>query len=270
MSFSLLMSLYYKDIPEYLIQSLDSIFNQTLPPDEVILVEDGPLTTKLNSIVESYQKKYPEIHRVKLPVNKGLGNALNEGLKHCSYELVARMDSDDICLQDRFEKQVRFMQENPEIDVCSSWIEEFEDSIDNIKSLKKVPQTHGEVSQYIGQRNPLNHPAVIFKKTAVLNAGGYKHFPLFEDWYLWARMFVNGSRFANIPESLLHFRTSPNMFKRRGGLKYTINSTKFQWELHKLGIISIFHAVKSSVMRGIVYLMPNSIRTYIYRHLLRS
>lgn len=267
---SVLISLYAKEHPECLRQSLESVFNQTFQPNEIILVEDGLLTQELYSILNSFEKNHPEFHRIKLPENSGLGNALNEGLKHCTNDLVARMDTDDICFPDRFEKQVKFMTNHPKVDACSSWIEEFEGYIDNVKSLKKVPITHNEIAAYIGHRNPFNHPAVMFRKHSVLKAGGYKHFPLFEDWYLWARMFVSGAQFANIPEALLHFRTSSKMFKRRGGIKYAVDSTKFQWELHRLGIISTFSAVKSSVVRGIVYLMPNKVRTFIYTNLLRS
>lgn len=270
MVFSVLLSLYYKENPEFLKICLESIINQTLQSSEVIIVEDGPLTIELYSILEEYQSLIPNFLRVPLSENVGLGNALDHGLKYCNNELIIRMDTDDICFPDRFEKQVKFMTDHPEVDVCSSWIEEFEGNIENVKSLKKVPETHEEISQYIGKRNPMNHPAVIFRKSAVLKAGGYRHFPLFEDWYLWARMFVNGARFGNIPEPLLHFRISSQMFKRRGGMRYAIDSTKFQWELHKLGIISTFDAVKSSIMRGTVYLLPNKIRTYIYTHLLRS
>ena len=270
MPFSVLMSLYSKERPEYLRQSLESVFNQTLLPDEVVMVLDGPVTEELYSVTKEYSTKYPQLKIIPLPENRGLGKALNEGLKYCTYDIVARMDTDDICFLDRFEKQVKFMTDHPEIDICSSWIEEFEGDIENVKSLKKVPETHEEISQFIGKRNPLNHPTVMFRKSAVLKAGDYQHFPLFEDWYLWARMFLNGARFGNISEPLLHFRTSAQMFKRRGGLKYAIDSTKFQWKLHELGIISTFGAIKSSIIRGTVYLMPNKIRSYIYTHILRS
>lgn len=179
------MSLYYKERPDYLRQSLDSVFNQTLPPDEVVMVEDGPLTDELYHVLDEYETKYPQFKRIPLAVNGGLGKALNEGLKHCSNELVARMDTDDICFPERFEKQIQFMTINPKTDISSGWIAEFQDDISNIKSIKKVPQSHEEVARYIKSRNPLNHPCVIFRKKAVERANGYQHFPLFEDWYLW-------------------------------------------------------------------------------------
>lgn len=264
------MSLYAKERPQYLRESLDSVFNQTLKPTEVILVEDGPLTDELTEVVNNYANIHPELKIVPLPVNGGLGNALNEGLKHCSHELIARMDTDDIAKPDRFEKQVKFMSENPDIDISSTWLKEFDGTTENIKSIKRVPKTHQEISSYIKSRNPLNHPAVIFKKSAVEKSGGYQHFPLFEDYYLWARMFVNGAKFGNLQECLLYFRTSADLFKRRGGFKYAMNSAKFQWQLHKLGIISSITVLKASLIRGVVYIMPNNIRKIIYSKLLRS
>lgn len=270
MPFSVLMSLYYKERPDYLRQSLDSVFNQTLPPDEVIMVEDGPLTDELYRVLDEYGSIHPELKRIPLPVNGGLGKALNEGLKHCSHELVARMDTDDVCFPNRFEQQIRFMQANPQIDISSAWLAEFQNDITDVKSIKKVPETHKEIACYIKSRNPLNHPCVIFHKTAVENVGGYKHFPLFEDWYLWARMMKNGAVFANLQTSLLYFRTSPEMFMRRGGFKYAKDSALFQWTLHKLGLISSINALKASIMRGMVYILPNNIRALIYSKLLRS
>lgn len=270
MSFSVLMSLYAKERPLFLRQSLDSVFGQTLKPDEVIFVEDGPLTSELYSVVEKYCQLHPEMKVIPLPVNGGLGKALNVGLKHCSNELIARMDTDDIALPDRFEKQVEFMAENPDVDICSGWLNEFESDIANIKSVKKVPATHSEISDYIKSRNPLNHPVVMFRKSAVEKAGGYRHFPLFEDWYLWARMMASGAKFANIQRPLVNFRISPNMYKRRGGIGYAMDSARFQWTLHRLGIISVFHAIKSALMRGVVYILPNTVRALIYSKLLRS
>lgn len=264
------MSVYVKEKPEYLVSSLDSIFNQTLLPNEVVLVLDGPLTDELYKIVQEYSMNHSELKVVSLSVNGGLGRALNEGLKHCTHELVARMDSDDICFQDRFEKQVYFMKEHPDVDISSSWIEEFENNIENVTSIRKVPITHEKIARFIKKRNPLNHPAVIFRKSSVLKSGGYMHFPLFEDWYLWARMMTNGCRFANIPECLLHFRTSLNMMKRRGGFKYAKDNFKFQNELCRLGLISRLNAFTSGIVRGIVYLMPNTLRTLVYINLLRS
>lgn len=270
MSFAVLMSLYAKEQPSFLRQSLDSIFSQSLRADEVILVEDGPLTPELDTIVTEYAAKYPELKIIPLPVNGGLGKALNEGLKHCSCDLVARMDTDDIAVPERFLKQIFFMESHPEVDICGSWLQEFQDSTENKLYIKKVPTSHDEIAEYSKSRNPLNHPSVVFRKKAVLKAGGYIPFPLFEDYYLWVRMMMNGSKFANLPECLVYFRVSLDMYKRRGGLKYAKDSAMFQWTLRKLGMISTFSAIKSSLIRGIVYILPNTLRSFVYTRFLRS
>ncbi|MDE5773663.1 MAG: glycosyltransferase [Muribaculaceae bacterium] len=269
MAFSVLLSLYYKENPEYLRQSLDSVFSQTLRPDEVILVEDGPLTPELNAVLDESEKKYPELYRVKLPENGGLGKALNEGLKYCSYDLVIRTDTDDICFPDRFEKQVSFMDNHPDISASSGWIVEFEGNTDNRISIKKVPEDNDEIIKYGSYRNPMNHPATIFRKKDVEEVGGYKHFPLFEDWFLWARLMAKGYKLCNLQSPLLYFRTSPDMYKRRGGIKYAYDSFRFQLMLHKLGLITYLHAFKAGILRGTVYIMPNFIRKSIYQNILR-
>ena len=269
MGFSVLMSVYGKEQPRYLRKSLESVFQQSLKPDEVVLVEDGPLTEELYSVLDEFEGR-DELKRVALAENGGLGRALNEGLKHCSYNLVVRMDTDDICFPDRFERQILFMEAHPEIAASSGWIEEFEGEIDHPVSVKRVPETPEEIASYGKSRNPLNHPAVIFRKEAVEAVGGYRHFPLFEDWYLWARLMANHYKLANLQTPILHFRTSPDMFKRRGGIKYAIDSFKFQMTLHRLGLISNAQAIKAGVMRGAVYVMPNFMRRLVYKTILRN
>ena len=267
--FSALLSLYIKENPEFLRQSLDSLFHQTLLPDEVVLVEDGPLTSELEQIVSDYSSRYPILKVVPLPQNQGLGKALNEGLKYCSYELIARMDTDDIAKPDRFQKQVEVFEKHPEIDVCGAWIDEFEGDIDKIISTRKLPEWHDDIALYAKSRNPINHPVAMFKKSAVINAGSYQHFPLFEDYYLWVRMLMNGAKFYNIQESLLWFRFSPEMFKRRGGWGYAMKELKFQKTLRSIGFISTFNYLKNVIIRLITRIIPNSWRSFIYKKLLR-
>ena len=267
-SFSVLLSLYYKERPELLCQSLDSVFNQTLHPDEVVLVEDGVLTRELYSLLDNYERYHSNFKRVSLPANGGLGKALNEGLKHCSYELVARMDTDDICFPDRFEKQLKFMTEHPEISVCSSWVDEFIDSKDNVVSKKILPETHEEIFEYGKDRCPINHPAVIFRKQAVIDAGGYGEFP--EDYSLWGRMLKQGFRFYNMQESLLWFRTSKDVFHRRGGWQYVEAIYRLEKELFNINYISFPRFVKNVLFRSIIAIIPNDLRSYFYRVWLRT
>lgn len=267
--FSVLLSFYHKENPEYFRQSLKSLEEQTLPADETILVEDGPVTPELDKLAEDFKSRMPNVKIIRLPMNVNLGKALNEGLKHCTNNLVARMDADDVAKKHRFETQVNFMADNPDVDIVSAWMEEFQDTPEEVFSVKSLPGNHDDIAKYLKTRNPFNHPTVMFRKDAVLKAGGYLHKPLFEDWYLWARMYLDGARFANIQESLLYFRATDEMYRRRGGFAYALQSAKFQWTLNRLGVISPFKAIQSNLLRSTVYLLPNSIRRWIYATFLR-
>lgn len=251
-------------------QCLDSLFSQTLLPTEIILVKDGPLTEDLNTVVEDYEKDFSILKIIPLEKNVGLGRALNEGLKHCSYNLIARMDTDDIAKPYRFQKQIEVFQKHPEIDVCGAWIEEFQGNTDNVTSIRKLPKLHNDILEYTKIRNPINHPVVMFRKSAVLDAGGYQHFPLFEDYYLWVRMLKNGAKFYNIQESLLYFRTSPDMFKRRGGWKYAMNEYRFQKTMFNMNIISYKQFILNVMARFPVRIAPNQLRSWLYKKALRK
>lgn len=270
MAFSVLMSLYAKEHPSFLCQSLDSVMNQTLKPDEIVLVEDGPLTDELSSILDSYEEKYPLLRRIKLKNNSGLGKALNEGIKHCSYDLVARMDTDDIAFPDRFKKQVEVFDEYPQVDVVSAWIEEFDSNTGKTLSQRTLPEFSYEIYEYGKKRCPINHPVVMFKKDVVLFAGNYRPFPLFEDYYLWVRLLLNGAKFYNIQESLLRFRTSPDMYRRRGGVKHAMDEVKFQWHIRNLKYITVKQFLFNTGIRFTTRVVPNKLRTWIYQHVLRK
>lgn len=269
-SFSVLLSLYHKESPLFLHQSLESIFTQTLSPSEVVLVEDGSLTDELYAIVQEFENQYPKLKVVPLPTNQGLGKALNEGLKHCSYDIVARMDTDDIAKLDRFEKQLAIFQKHPEVDVVGAWIDEFEGEASNVLSVRKVPKEHEDIFRFAKRRCPVNHPVVMFRKSAVLKAGGYKHFPLFEDYYLWVRMLKNGARFYNIQEGLLFFRFSPDMFKRRGGWKYAVTEMRLQTLFYKIGFIDLLSLIRNICIRLVTRLLPNNLRSLLYKRFIRN
>ena len=267
--FSVLSSVYIKESPYFLQQSLDSIFSQTLLPDEVVLVKDGLLTEELNEVIELYVKKYSCLKIIPLTVNQGLGKALNEGLKYCSHDIIARMDTDDIAMPERFEKQMEVFSKYPELDVVGAGIKEFEGATQNVVSERNLPEHSEDIYKFAKKRCPVNHPVVMFRKSAVLAAGGYMHFPLFEDYYLWVRMLMNGAKFYNIQESLLYFRFSPDMFRRRGGWKYAINEFHFQQMIWKLHFISFFEFIKNIFIRFSVRIMPNILRIFIYKKMLR-
>lgn len=270
MKFSALLSVYHKESPIFLKQSLDSILNQTLRPNELILVKDGELTIELEQLIDLYVSQYSDLFKVvALTKNQGLGKALNVGFSYCSYDIVARMDTDDIARSDRFSKQIAVFEKCPDIDVVSAWIDEFDGEVLNIVSTRKLPELHSDIYMYAKKRCPVNHPVVMFKKKAVLDAGGYKHFPLFEDYYLWVRMLMNGAKFYNIQEALLSFRFSTEMFGRRGGMRYAINELRLQREFAKMGFISSYELFRNVMIRFTSRLIPNKLREIVYLKLLR-
>lgn len=272
MKFSVLMSVYNKENPEYLDIALEStLVNQTVKPDEVIIVKDGPLTVKLEAIIEQYIYKFPhKIKIVTLSENKGLGTALNEGLKHCSNELVARVDTDDINCIDRFEKQLNIFNNNDNIDIVGGYISEFDKDHTIFTNIKKMPEIHKNIVKMSKHRNPMNHMTVMFKKSSVENSGGYKHIFYLEDYYLWIRMISNNYKFYNIQEILVYARTGSDMVKRRGNKKYIIGWFKIQKLMFKLKYINLLDFIVNMVcIIGFVFI-PTSIRKKIYKYILRK
>lgn len=269
MEFSVLVSVYKKENPIFLEESLNSILSQSLCPTEVVLVKDGPLTLELDDVIRKYDDLI-NLKIISLEYNSGLGIALNKGLEYCSYEIVARMDTDDIAKYDRFEKQIAILKQYPNIDVVGSWVNEFVGkSIDNIVSVRKLPENSNDIYIFAKRRNPINHPTVMFRKNAVYAAGGYQDFPLFEDYYLWIRMLVKGYSFYNIPQSLLYFRTSTDVYKRRGGWKYAINECRLRRKMLCLNLISRSEFWKEMPLRFLIRIVPSFVRKYFYLKVLR-
>jgi glycoside transferase family 2 len=263
--FSVLLSVYYHETVENIQQALQSIINQTVSPYEIILIKDGPLSKELDSIIEEYSYKHDFIKIIYLPKNVGLGKALNKGLEFCTCDIIARMDTDDIAKPNRFERQLQIFENNPDLDLVGAWIDEFEGNIENILSIRKVPEYHLDIYKFAKRRSPINHPVAMFKKSAVLAVGGYKHFPLFEDYYLWVRMLMNNAIFYNIQESLLYFRYSSDVIKRRGGWNYAINEYKLQKEFRNIGFINNIEFIENILIRFIPRILPNTLRSIIYK-----
>ena len=272
-NFSVLLSVYYKEKPEFLEKSIESIyFNQTLKPDEIVLVEDGPLTKELYNSIEKLKNKIGIniLKVVSLEKNMGLGNALRIGIKRCSNELIARMDTDDISYPNRFEKQVNFFKENPDTDVLGTFMSEFVGNTNNIICIKDAPNNETDMKKYMKLRDPVNHPSVMFKKSKVLEAGNYKEIFLNEDSYLWGRMLSKDCIFKNIQEPLVYFRTTDDTYKRRGGWKYIKAEYKLQKDFLRLGIINKVEFIRNITLKNIVRLIPNQLRKFIYLKLLRK
>ena len=263
------MSLYVKERVEYFRECMESIFAQTVRPDEIVIVKDGPLGEELEAVLSEYIEKEPELYTVvPLETNRGLGLALAEGLLHCKNELVARMDTDDICRSDRFELQLNEFSKDAELDICGSHILEFEGSIDNVVAQRSVPITDEEIKKYQKRRDGFNHMAVMYKKSSVLKAGNYKSCMLMEDTYLWVRMFLCGAKAVNIDDSLVYARVGKDMFERRGGWAYFKKYRSGRRIVRKTGYISAWDYYYTIAVQFAVALMPNKLRGWVFKKLL--
>ena len=261
------MSLYKKEHPEYLRLALDSMINQTIKPDEIVLVEDGPLTNDLYSVVGEYSSF---LHIVKNETNLGLGLSLNNGLNECRNELVARMDTDDISKPNRCEKQLKRFEEKPELAIVGSHIDEFVEDTSNVISQRRVPLTSNEIYEYAKKRSAFNHPAVMYRKSAVLAEGGYSDLKRNQDVDLFGRMLFKGYKAENIDEALLWFRSSDELAARRKSWENTwsyIDTIKKFW---KMGYSSFPDYCIVAVAQTGMYIMPTKFQNWVYKKFLRK
>ena len=267
---SVLISVYEKERPQFLGHALSSIEQQTILPDEIVLVKDGSLTPDLDNVINyhSASSKIP-YKIIELKENVGLAEALNEGMEYCNYGWVARMDSDDIALPDRFEKQFAYLAKNPDIDILGSWICEFDDDPDICDKERRVPEVHDEIVRFSQYRCPLNHMTVVFRKDAVLDAGGYQSMHGPEDYYLWMRMLLKGKRFANVPQILVKARTGIGMISRRQGWEYAKNELILEKTAYQIGFWSAADLARNFFTRFLPRLLPVFIVEKLY-NLLRK
>lgn len=271
--FSVLMSVYVKEKPNFFKKSLTSIVNQTLKPNEIILVKDGPLTKELEEVIARFLINEKTIKIISLEKNVGLGEALRIGVEQCNYDLIARMDTDDISKENRFEKQIECFKKNPELDMIGSWTDEFQEVDDEIKvqSIRKTPENQNKILKKLKRSNAFNHPTVMYKKKSILKAGNYsEEFNCLEDYYLWVRMAVNNNKFYNIQESLIYFRITPETIKRRGGIKMLIGDIKLHSRLKKMKFITTFQQYENIVIWGIYRLLPWKIREILQKKIIRN
>lgn len=271
MEFSVLMSVYYKEKPEYLKLTLDSVLEQTVTAAEIVLIKDGPLTKELDEVIEEYDKKYSGLFRIfALEKNVGLGKALNFGVQQCKYDLIARMDTDDIAMPNRFELLIKEFAQDNDLALCGGQIAEFEKEPQIISGYRKVPLARDEIVKFAKKRNPFNHMTVMFKKQAVLDAGNYQDMPYFEDYWLWVRILQKGYVVKNIEQVLVNVRAGAEMLARRGGLSYARASYIFLQATYKSGLIFYSEYLERLVIRISVVMMPTCIRKFLYNKILRK
>ncbi|QBQ64343.1 glycosyltransferase [Actinobacillus indolicus] len=262
MKFSVLMSLYFKEKPEYLTECFESLKNQTVQADEIVVVFDGAITPELEQVVQNFAEILP-LNIVRLAQNQGLGKALNHGLTHCKNEWVFRMDTDDICIPERFEKQVAFVEQNPDTIIFGGQIAEFGSDINDIVSYRRVPTETKAIVEFTQKRCPFNHMTVAYQKNVVLECGGYQD--LQEDYYLWIKLVALGKKVANLPEVLVYARVGNGMVGRRRG----IAQAKAEWRLfklkHRVGMQNVVSGLITFTMRVIPRLLPTTLLTHFYK-----
>lgn len=267
MQFSVLISVYVKEKPEFLKKSLDSIYYQTLRPDEVVLVKDGKLTIELESVIFTARKKFEnqkiDFKCIQLKKNMGLGTALQKGLAKCEYDYVARMDSDDMSVRDRFEFQVDYMKKNTEISVVGGYIDEFSGEGKTLRT-KKMPLKYTDLYKYGKYRNPLNHMTVFFRKKDVIAVGGYKPLKGLEDYYLWSRMLARGYKIANVDKTLVRARLG-NFASRRGGWEYFLTYLRLRMIQSKIHYTNFLEFIIGVIFTALITLSPGRIRGRFYK-----
>ncbi|WP_413287808.1 glycosyltransferase [Bdellovibrio sp. HCB337] len=266
--FSVLMAIYRNDNPAWLRESIDSLLNQTLKASEILIVKDGPLTEELETLLASY--KDPSLVYLPLEKNGGLAMALRQGIEACKNELIARMDSDDVCHPDRFRLQYETFQQHPEVSLVGTSVIEFEHTIEDATFIRELPEGGPELLKYGKHRSPTNHATVMYRKSAVLAAGNYQNFLWNEDYHLWARMIQKGFLFKNIKPALLYVRGGQSMYRRRGGIRYAIQDIKLQKYFYKIGYANILDVTINLATRLPVRLFPNTVRQFVYEKFLRK
>lgn len=269
--YTVLMSVYIKVKPEEFKIAVDSMLAQTLPPSEFIIVKDGPLTDELNNLIDGYWNKYPSLFKtIQLEKNVGLGSAYAEGTLHCTTGYIAIMDCDDYSAANRCEKEAEYFLNYPDTDIVGCCCYDFQGSIKNIIDMRKMPETHSECVKFAHSRCPCIHPSTMLKKKALEKAGGYKKCMLAEDYDLYVRMMMSGCIFHNLSEPLVYVRVSPDFYERRGGIAYLKKVIAFKKSFFECGFYSRLDLIRGIAVHTAVCIMPNFLRAFIYKRLLRT
>lgn len=276
MYYSVLMSVYKSEKAENLQIAMNSMWNQTAPPNDFVLMCDGPLTVELDAVIEEMQNTHRELNVIRFEENHGLGYALQVGVMECKNDFIARMDSDDISRPERCEKELAVFSAHPELSIVGSVIEEFTEvepgsSVPTAINAKRVvPEKNNDIIAFAKQRNPFNHPSVMYKKADVLASGNYQDVRYMQDYYLWTHMLIAGFKGYNIQEPLVWMRADSNLFKRRSGKLYrNIQLNLFKY-MRKQGFITNAQYMKSCILRVGSSMAPNWLRRFMYKKMLRK
>lgn len=267
--YSVLMTVYTKDNPEYFSLALDSMVNQTYKPDEIVLVKDGPVVEELQRVIDDHIAAGAPIVQVRLEKNVGLGLALNEGIKVIKNELIARMDSDDYSMPERCELQVREFEKNPALDIIGCPVLEFVGTIDNIVGERKVPLTNEEIYKFAKKRDPFNHPTVMYRKGAVQAAGCYSNYRKNQDTDLWIKMLSNGVTCMNLADPVFRFRFDEGTYKKRKSWINTKILIEIRYKAWKSGFNSFGEFLMVAIAQLGMYILPVGFQKFLYQKILR-
>ncbi len=270
-NYSVLMSVYKNEKPGILRDSIQSIYDQTVPTDDFVLICDGSLTKRLGEVIDEMQKKFGKKMRViRLSENHGLGYCLRMGVNECKNDLIARMDADDIAVKERCEKELEVFNQNSELSVVGGLVAEFEVTTKDVKSIRKVPETNEEIIKFAKWRNPMNHPSVMFKKNDVLAVGNYPEIRRCQDYYLWINMLMAGYKLYNIQEVLVYMREDRTTFERRSGWQYFKNQKELIDAMREKKFISIPQYAGALLVRFCSAMAPNGLRQTMFKKLMRE
>lgn len=270
MNYSVLLTVYKSDNPDYFKLSLESMINQTVPSNDIVVVKDGPVPEEIQAVIDELQKSHPEIHPLQLEKNMGLGLALNEGIKVCRNELIARMDSDDISLPERCEKQLAMFEADPELDIVGCPVKEFVGTPDNVVGKRDVPLENEAIHKYNRRRDPFNHPTVMYRKSKLLKFGPYGDYRKNQDTDLWIKLLSNGCKGANSPEYLLMFRFDEGTYKKRKSWTNTKCLLDIRKKAWKSGYSSFWDYAFVAVAQTGIYILPEGFQKFVYTKILRK
>jgi glycosyltransferase involved in cell wall biosynthesis len=263
--FALLMTVYGGDREDHVRAAyLSAVHEQSLRPDQVVLVQDGPVDDGLEKCLAELVADSPvEVTFVRLEHNRGLGLALDAGLQASRHDIVARMDADDVAMPHRFQVQVPLVSEGA--DLVGAGLLEFGTDIADIVGQRTPPSDPEDIARYSRLHDPFNHPTVVYRRSAVIAAGGYGDLPLMEDYWLFARMIANGARMVNVAEPLVYYRVGDGAYERRGGRDLLRSELRLQREMLREGFISQPQYLRNVIVRGGYRLVPTIIRRPVYR-----
>jgi glycosyltransferase involved in cell wall biosynthesis len=269
--YSVSMSVYSGEKPEFLKKSLDSMLSQSHPCKELILVCDGALGHDLDKTIGEYEAAYPEVMRVlRMEKKPGVGACANAAIKAAETEYIVKMDSDDVALPQRCEKQLRLMQEKPWLDMCGAFIEEFDSETGGTIAVKRTPAEDSEIREYAKRRNPFNNQTLVYKKSAAVRAGGYDTVRRCEDYEFVVRMLRSGAKGENIPEVLVKYRVTPENLTRRRNFSNTRSFISVRYRIWRSGFSGFSDFILPCAAQLGLFILPKSLTGKLYKKFLRK